>query len=172
MRTTLLFFYHLSLRALALLGMSLLVVLAQQTFSSALQPAATEIWPRVMLIAGTAPLCVFFALPSLLPARLRQPDLRELGPFLFVGLGLIGFAVMSVARAAISELPFTAVNAEFWSAVIGAAAILLGGTAGLLALTLCNQAPDTSVSPRRRDKRVPRPSSEELRALRHARMQS
>ncbi|MQY41202.1 hypothetical protein GG681_00975 [Epibacterium sp. SM1969] len=172
MRVTLLFFYHLSLRMLAILGLPLLVLLSHQTLTTLVDTGAGDVWPRIILVAGTAPLCVFFAIPSLLPARLRQPDLRELGPFLFVGLGLIGFAVMSVARAAVSELAPRAQNVEFWSAALGAAAILIGGTAGLLALTLSNQAPESNIAPRRTTKRAPRPSSEELRAMRHARMQS
>ena len=175
MRATTLFFYHLSLRGLAVLGLPFLAILSFQTFLTTLD-GGQAIWPRLILILGTAPMCLFFAAPALLPRRVRRPDLRDLGPFLFVGLGFAGFAVMSLAQAAIQGLTLPTEILRDLNTWTGALALLLGGCAGLLALSLCNQAdgsnkPDVQ-TPKRPKNKTPRPSGDELRALRHARMES
>ncbi|MBT8155269.1 hypothetical protein KMP13_15620 [Epibacterium ulvae] len=176
MRSVTLVAYHLCLRALALLGLPFLVIHGHQTLLNLVQNGTDDVWPSLVLILGTAPLCLFFAAPQLLPRRVRTPNLRELGPFLFIGLGLAGFAVMSLAQAAINGLNLPAETVEILSKSGGALAVLLAGTAGLLALTLCNQTKDPRefdhLKTKRQSRKKKRPSTDELRALRHARMRA
>ncbi len=174
MRSVTLVAYHLCLRALALLGLPFLVIHGHQTALDLVQNGTGDLWRNLILICGTAPLCLFFAIPTLLPRRVRTPNLRELGPFLFIGLGLAGFAVMSLAQAAIGGLNLPANTLDLLSKMGGAVALLLAGTAGLLALTMCNQSKDQRefghIKRTERGRKKKRPTTEELRALRHARM--
>lgn len=181
MRSLLLVLYHLCLRCLALLGLPFLVILGYHTLTEGLSgtpvPPA-QLWPNLVLLFGAAPLCLFFALPNALPRRVKQPDVRDLGPFLFVGLGFAGFAVMHLAQAALQGLALPDPLAQDLPRAFGAAAILLGGAAGLLALTLCNhegggQKITDHPAGRTRSRAVAgraRPDAATLRALRHSRM--
>ncbi len=181
MRSPLLVLYHLCLRALGLLGLPVLVIVGHQAWVLLQTAGYDQAWPRLALIVGSLPLSLLFLVPQYLPQRLRHPNVRELGPFLFVGLGLIGFALMNMSQAATEGLSLAPEVETLLVRIFGVTTILIGGVAGILALTLCNQSPrarlvngrlnapiDPSVP--RRNKPITRPSAEDLRALRHARM--